>query len=135
MAYTLEFDIRQEYDSRLDGITIETILSVGDRQATAQAKIDPGSAFCLFQREIGERLGLMVEDGDPVTIGTLAGTLKAFGHTVTLSTLGLEFESVVYFAADYGLPRNLLGRQGWLPKVWLAVIDYDSTIYLRKHDR
>jgi hypothetical protein len=135
MAYTLEFDIRQEYDSRLDGITIETILSVGNRQATAQAKIDSGSALCLFQREIGERLGLVIEAGERTRIGTLAGLLEAFGHTVTLSTLGLEFESVVYFAADYDLPRNLLGRQGWLPKVWLAVIDYDATIYLRKHDR
>jgi hypothetical protein len=62
------------------------------------------------------------------------GSLIAFGHSVTLHTLGLEFDSVVYFAADYGLERNLLGREGWLQKVRLAIIDYDSTIYLSPYN-
>lgn len=59
----------------------------------------------------------------------------AFGHSVTLHTLGLEFDSVVYFAADYGLERNLLGRVGWLQKVRLAIIDYDSTVNLGAYDQ
>ena len=61
---------------------------------------------------------------------TLAGSLTAYGHTVSLTTLGLEFDSMVYFAADYGLLRNLLGSEGWLRKVRLAVVDYDAAIYL-----
>jgi hypothetical protein len=65
---------------------------------------------------------------------TLAGSLTAYGHSVTLYTLGLEFDSVVYFAAGPGLPRNLLGREGWLQKVRLAVVDYDAALYLSPYD-
>jgi len=28
------------------------------------------------------------------------------------------------------LAGNLLGREGWLQKVRLAVVDYDSTLYI-----
>lgn len=134
MAYQLEFELRQEYDSRAEGITIEANLSLGALKAVVQAKLDPGAELCLFQREIAERLGLAVETGHRIRIGTLAGTLTAYGHTVTLTTLGLEFESQVYFAADYGLQRNLLGRAGWLQKVRLAIVDYDSTLYLSPYE-
>jgi hypothetical protein len=42
----------------------------------------------------------------------------------------MEFDSVIYFSAMPNLRRNLLGREGWLQKVRLAIVDYDSTIYL-----
>lgn len=134
MAYQLDFALRQEYDSRSEGITIEAGLSLGALKAVIQAKLDPGAELCLFQRELGERLGLVVETGYRLRIGTLAGTLTAYGHTVTLTTLGLEFESLVYFAADYGLQRNLLGRSGWLQKVRLAIVDYEATLYLSPYE-
>ncbi len=53
---------------------------------------------------------------------------------MTLHTIGADFESIVYFAANPGLPRNLLGREGWLQKVMLAVIDYDAAVYLSHYD-
>jgi hypothetical protein len=31
------------------------------------------------------------------------------------------------------LPRNLLGRQGWLRNLKLAVIDYDNLLYLSSY--
>jgi hypothetical protein len=52
-----------------------------------------------------------------------------------MQTLGLEFDSVVYFAADYGLSRNLLGREGWLQKVRLGIVDYETTIYLSPYQK
>jgi hypothetical protein len=64
----------------------------------------------------------------------LGGAVVAFGHFVSLHTLGLEFDSVVYFAEEYNLPRNLLGRDGWLRKLRLAVVDYDAEIYLGPYD-
>jgi hypothetical protein len=32
------------------------------------------------------------------------------------------------------LRRNLLGRQGWLRKLRIAVIDYDNLLYLSVYD-
>jgi hypothetical protein len=56
--------------------------------------------------------------------------VDAFGHDVFLQTGELAFESRVYFAKYPGLPRNVLGRQGWLRNLRIAVIDYDSVLYL-----
>ena len=130
MAYQLTFSSRETYDTRLEGITIEARLILEERSVICQAKIDTGGQVCLFMREIAETLGIDIETGHPHSLNTLAGSLTAYGHTVKLQTLGLEFDSLVYFATDYGLPRNLLGREGWLQKVSLAIIDYDATIYI-----
>ena len=46
----------------------------------------------------------------------------------------LAFHSLVYFAKYPGLPRNILGRQGWLRNLRLAVIDYDNLLYLSAYD-
>ncbi|MGH9766941.1 MAG: hypothetical protein ACREAB_05840 [Blastocatellia bacterium] len=60
--------------------------------------------------------------------------LEAFGHEVTLQTGQLVFQSTVYFAKYHGLPRNLLGRRGWLRNLRLALIDYDNLLYLSDYD-
>lgn len=135
MSYSLAFDIRHQYRSLDVGIQIRAVLRCGSRTAFCHAKVDPGSAVCLFQRELAEILEIDVESGYRTKLNTMtAGELIAFGHTVTLHTLGLEFDSMVYFAADHYLPRNLLGREGWLQKIRLAVVDYDSELYLSPYD-
>jgi len=135
MAFPVIFDIQKIYNSIEEGITIPAILLFGENIAYFQAKIDTGAQVCLFQREIGEQLDIDIENGPRIKLSSLGGAIPAFGHSVTLHTLGLEFDSVVYFAADYGLQRNLLGRDGWLQKVKLAIVDYDSTIYLSAYDQ
>lgn len=56
--------------------------------------------------------------------------LSAFGHQIELETLGLKLDTFVYFAEDYSLDRNLLGREGWLQLVRIALDDYNSEIYI-----
>jgi hypothetical protein len=53
---------------------------------------------------------------------------------VRLETLGLEFQTFVFFSAERRLPRNLLGRVGWLRLVRLALVDYDQELYLSLYD-
>jgi hypothetical protein len=134
MEYLLPFAARAEYNQVESGITIEVILQFGLKSATVQAKVDTGAQVCLFQREIGEQLGLNIEHGHPPPLETLAGSLTAYGHEVKMYTLGLEVDSVIYFAADYGLKRTLLGREGWMQKIRLAIVDYDSALYLGHYD-
>lgn len=135
MSFPLDFDIRHRYKTLDSGIQIRAALSHGSCTAVCQAKVDTGSEVCLFQRDIGETLGIDVESGYRLELGTLtSGGLIAYGHAVTLYTLDLEFDSFVYFAEDYNLPRNILGREGWLQKVRLAVVDYDAEIYLSPYD-
>jgi hypothetical protein len=43
-------------------------------------------------------------------------------------------ESFVYFSEIENLPRNLLGREGWLQLVRLAIIDYDEVLYISPYN-
>jgi hypothetical protein len=79
-------------------------------------------------------LGLQVEQGIPTTLDSLGGPVEAFGHEVVIQTGDLIFESLVYFAKFPNLPRNILGRQGWLRKLRMAVVDYDNLLYLNTYD-
>ena len=89
-----------------------------------------GAEVCLFQREIAESLEIDVESGFREKFSTLAGGITAYAHEVELETLGLRFQSYVYFAESYAIQRNLLGRQGWLQLVTLGLNDYKSELYL-----
>ncbi len=130
MPFQLSFDLRHKYKSSDDGITVEANLQRGDLFVVADAKIDCGAEVCLFSREIGERLGIEIESGLPKILGTLTGDFLGYGHELTIKTLGLEFQSIVYFSEFENLPRNFLGRNGWLRLVRLAIIDYDEELYL-----
>ncbi len=130
MSHQLTFNTRETYDSLQDGITIEAVLSVGEESRVCTAKVDPGAQVCLFKRELEEEFGLDIESGYPCKLDTMTGTLLSYGHSVTLHTLGLDFDSVVYFSALPNLRRNLLGREGWLQKVRLGIVDYDAALYL-----
>jgi hypothetical protein len=134
MSISITFAQTWQYPDDQAGITIPVLLSSGGKVITATAKVDTGAEFCLFDRDYGERLGLKIEDGLPIVMGTLSGTLEAFGHEVTLQTLGLAFQSVVYFSKYSGLPRNLLGRNGWLRNLRLGVIDYENQLLLSAYD-
>jgi hypothetical protein len=61
---------------------------------------------------------------------SLTGTLVPDGHEITLETLGLEIQTFVFFSEQRKLPRNLLGRTGWLQLVGLAIIDSNQVLYL-----
>lgn len=130
----LTFDQEHRYKDSDEGITIEVKLFYEEQSFVVWAKVDPGSAVCLFSNEIGQALGIPIEQGSPIRLGSLSGSLEAFGHEVTLQTGDIAFQSLVYFAKYPGLQRNLLGRQGWLRNLRLGVIDYDNLLYLSAYD-
>lgn len=126
----LTFTQEQHYKDDDEGIPIPIRVSYAGITREILAKVDTGSAVCLFSHEVGVALGIPIEQGIPQRLGGLAGSLEAFGHEVTLQTGDIAFESLVYFAKYPGLQRNLLGRRGWLRNLKLAVIDYDNLLYL-----
>lgn len=68
------------------------------------------------------------------TFLTATGTFTAYGHSVVIEVLGLEFDAVVFFAANNNIRRNVLGQQGWLNRVRLAIVDYDGELYLNRYE-
>lgn len=130
----LSFTEEHHYQDTDDGITIPVVLGYGGKFRRVDAKVDPGAAVCLFTNEDGRALGIPIEDGTPIRLGGLTGTLDAYGHEITLQTGNIVFQSTVYFAKYPGLQRNLLGRQGWLRGLRLALIDYDKLLYLSAYN-
>jgi hypothetical protein len=134
MPHQLDFKIGYQYQSAKGGVSIPTTLTTGQRTVECFAKIDTGSEYCLFQRKLADNLSLDLESGYPLKLETLTGSFLAFGHEIILVTLGIAFEVMVYFATDYGLSRNLLGRNGWLQQVNLGLCDYEEMLYLSPYD-
>ena len=60
----LEFDRTHAYGSEMDGIAVPIILRSGEAAAWLTAKIDTGAPHCLFERGLGEILGLDIESGE-----------------------------------------------------------------------
>lgn len=134
MAYHLIFNQFSSYDAGQPGITIPVTLSLVGVQVLLNAKIDTGASECIFARQYGENLGLDIESGELIEIGTATGIFQAFRHPVILKILGYEFDVRVCFAANEFFDRNVLGRHGFLDRIQIAFIDYEGKLYLSELD-
>lgn len=133
MTYQLDFDLLHQYDPGRPGIPIPVSLSLGAQALVTEAHLDTGAANCFFRRSLGEKLGLDIESGHLQGFSTPGGVVEGYGHSVTLEALGMEFDTIVYFAKDPGFNRNLLGRYGWLQRLRMGLVDYDGLLYLSRY--
>ncbi len=130
---TVSFDRIYHYNTLKTGITVSVAINVGNTIVDFQAKVDTGSSFCVFERTHAERLNLNIEDGEFLRISTATGTFEAFGHELEIEVLGIKVFSTVYFAKEEWFTRNVLGRQGWLDRVKLGLIDYEGKLLLGEY--
>ncbi len=130
MPHQLNFSQVAEYDSGEPGINVKASLRLDQEPIDFAAKIDTGSTNCIFTREIGEQLGLKIEDGLPKWIGTATGRFLTYEHEVTLSVLDFDFDILACFAADEQFQKNVLGRYGFLMQVKIGLVDYEGKLYL-----
>jgi hypothetical protein len=130
----LSFSKAYEYAGQGDSITLPVLLRAGDRQVDLFAGLDTGASHCLFDRRYAEALALEVELGIPKTFMTANSRLQTFGHEVTITTLGIEVHSLVFFFADPSIERNVLGRHGWLDRMRIGIVDHDQVLYAAEYD-
>lgn len=133
MNHNLSFQRLHEYDLGKPGISVPLVLQAGSAKTAVNAYVDTGSANCFFSRAVGEQLDLAIETGTPKTFTTAGGFVKGFGHFVTLETLGLCYDAMIFFAADMAFQRNLLGRIGWLDRIQMGLIDYEGKLFLNDY--
>lgn len=133
MAEEISFDESYFYNTLKIGITVPTILQLSDRLAEIEAKIDTGAENCIFERRHGETLGLEIESGTEKVFSTATAPFITYGHEITIWVLGIEIYATVYFAKEESFTRNVLGRQGFLNRVKLGLIDYEGKLLLSKY--
>jgi hypothetical protein len=107
----------------------------GNAIVVFEAKVDTGATNCIFERIHGERLGLIIESGEKQSFSTTTGNFVTYAHEVSLSVLEIEMFTRVYFAESDSYRRNVLGRQGWLDRVKLGLIDYEGKLLLSAYGK
>lgn len=132
-VHTLTFDELHEYDTRKTGITLPVLLISGEFDTDVEAKLDTGASHSIFARIHGENLHLDIESGEPLTVSTVRESFRVFGHELTIRFLDLEFYTKIYFAEDETMRRSVLGRQGFLDRVKLGLIDYEGKLFLSSY--
>lgn len=133
MRYEIDDPVLHYYDAGQTGITVPVKLACGQLSQSLSAKLDTGSSLCIFRRGVGEALGFDVETGTPQWVSTVTGSFLTFGHEVTLSTLGIEYNTMVYFAHDKEIRRDVLGRFGWLQQLKVGLVDYEGRLYVGRY--
>lgn len=135
MTHPVEFHRKTGYKSLAQGITIEAMPRSNGLETRCNAKVDTGAEVCLFERSIADTLDIEVESGHRERFSTLSGSVIGYAHPIELETVGLRFQTNVYFAESYFIRHSLLGRQGWLQLVMLGLDDYHSELYLRANQQ
>lgn len=131
MSFQLEFTKKYQFSAALTGINLPVKVQCASGEFEVDAKIDTGSEYCIFAREVGEEVGLDILSGERLQVGSLTGgTLVVYGHEVSLVSLDLKIDTKVYFCEKYEIPRNLLGRRGWLEYFQVGLIEYTQELYL-----
>lgn len=131
LAFAFDYD----YSASRLGIQIPIRMWLRpERKVQLSAKVDTGAEYCVFERAYAERLGINVEKGDSKRMATATSHFDTFGHTLTLACFDWEVESMVYFAADEGFRRNVVGLNGWLDRFRFGLVHQDSRLYLSHYD-
>ena len=133
MSYQLSFTELVNYDAGQPSITVPVTLSVSQARVDCDAKVDTGSSDCIFARYLGEELGLDIENGLRLLVGTVTGTFVAYLHEVNLSLASFEFSVLVGLAQDKEFRRNVLGRRGFIEQMTLGLVDYEGKLYLSRY--
>jgi hypothetical protein len=132
--YRLSFTELVNYDAGQPSITLGITLSVSQARVFCNAKLDTGSSHCVFARNIGEELGIDIETGLRLLVGTVTGKFVAYLHEVNLSVASFEFSSLVAFAANEEFQRNVLGRHGFIEQMSIGLVDYEGKLYLGRYE-
>jgi hypothetical protein len=90
----LNFAEEYHYQDDDEGIPLRVMLRYGDQAVRVTAIVDTGSAVCLFSQEAGLALGVPIEQGIPNRLGSLTGSLEAFGHEVILQTGDIALQTM-----------------------------------------
>jgi Aspartyl protease len=134
VAYEIVYHHRLAYDVSDGGIALPVIIAANGLTEAVTAAIDTGSTLCVFQREVAESLGVTVEDGIEDYVSAMGTIIRVYGHEATLTVGDLALDLFVYFPDYQNIPRNLLGRQGFLQRLRFGLDDYKGIVYLSRHD-
>ena len=133
MSWHLTYRHRYVFDPKQPGVTLPVSLFANGLVETTEAAIDSGSTLCVFKREIAEWLNIPIEQGIEDQVNAMGTVIRVYGHEVRMVIGEMTLDLFVYFPAFQNIPRNLLGRQGFLQRMLFGLDDYEGVVYFGYH--
>ena len=107
----MRFPYQQRHGKFLPIIPIK-LKSVGGEWITFDAFVDSGASYSIFTAEIGEILGLNVEDGRKIYVTVGDGSLiTVYLHEIDVKIGKKTFKATVGFSKQLGIGFNIIGRK------------------------
>ncbi|AIG98402.1 hypothetical protein AFULGI_00016430 [Archaeoglobus fulgidus DSM 8774] len=107
----MEFPYQQRHGRFLPIIPIK-LKSVNGEWITFDAFVDSGASYSIFTAEIGEILGLNVEDGKKIYVTVGDGSLiTIYLHELEVIIGEKTFNATVGFSKQLGIGFNIIGRK------------------------
>lgn len=99
---------------------IPVIIKNQDKATGYQVLVDSGADMCLFHAQIGELLGIKVENGKPMEVFGVGGKASIYYvHKVTIEVGGWPYEINAGFMPDVAgrvMPYGVVGQDGFFDK-------------------
>jgi hypothetical protein len=101
---------------------------------TFLAQLDTGAAWSILASDTAVKLGLPVESGDPMKLGTRFGTLNGFLIRAPLTLIAeegedLHTEATFFVSADWPRRLSFLGYSGLMDSIRFAVDPLANDFY------
>ncbi len=107
----MKFPYQQRHGRFLPIIPIK-LKSVSGEWITFDAFVDSGASYSIFTAEIGEILGLDVEDGNKIYVTVGDGSLiTVYLHEIDIKIGEKTFKATVRFSKQLGIGFNIIGRK------------------------
>jgi len=107
----MKFPYQQRHGRFLPIIPIK-LKSVSGEWITFDAFVDSGASYSIFTAEIGEILGLDVEDGNKIYVTVGDGSLiTVYLHELEVKIGDKMFKATIGFSKQLGIGFNIIGRK------------------------
>ena len=98
-------------------------------QTEAQAYVDSGAGYSIFDADISRRLGIVLEDGARIWIYGLDGRrVSVYLHRIGLGLAGFHITATVGFSDEMRIGFNLLGRHSVFNQLQFCFNDRDHEL-------
>lgn len=90
-------------------------VSYGSRSVPHEVLVDSGTDFCIFDAQIGELLGINIENGVPDQVGGITGTLETYYiHPIAIRVGGWSYNIKAGFLPNIArLGYGVVGQRGF----------------------
>jgi hypothetical protein len=104
----------KKYSAQVIRPVIPIQVRYGENTAKYEVLVDSGADMCLFDAEMGELLGIDVEQGRAHTVtGVTANPQKYYMHPVTISVGGWEYKIQAGFMPHFTSEYGIVGQIGF----------------------